>query len=354
MADRGNSRGSGTGGKKKDQLSVKVLMPPGRISFPHLFKPQETDNGDRYQLNMLYPPDTDFSKLEKAMDEVMADFFGPKDDWPRGRNDRLPRDVIRPAEEKDYEGYKRGWFFVKASSRDPVGIVDVNREPVENEREVYGGRWARMSVTVRAYDNKSKGVGVYLNSIQVLDHDDQFGGRGPAKNDYDDWDGKPLSDDDRGTGAGHARPRDDDRDDRRGSRDRDNDRGRSRGRDDDDRGRSRGRDDDRERGRDDRGRDRDDDRGSDRRDRSDDRGGRDRDRDDDRRGRDRDTRNGGDRERDDTRSRDTGRSRYDDRADDDDRGGRGGSRGRDDDRRSRDDRDEDDDRGSRRGGRDWN
>lgn len=362
---------------KKDQLSIKVMLPPARMSFPWLFKPQDTDGGPRYQANFLFPPDTDFRKFEDALNEVMTDFFGPKADWPRGRNDRLPADVIRDATEKDYEGYKKGWFFIKAASKDPVGIVDAQRNPVTNEREIYGGRWCRISVTVRAYDNKSKGVGVYLNSVQVLDHDEQFGGRGPAKNDFEDWDGDPLSNDDRGTGTSVSR--DDDRDDRDRGRD---DRDRRSSRDDDRSGRDRDREDDRRdtRGRDreDRGRDREDDRSS-RRARDDDREERggsrrgdddrrgsrdrdDRDRDDDRRGRgsrdedDRETRGGRSRDREDE---DTGRGRggREDRSRDDrdaprDRDARGRGREDEDDRR---DRDDDRDRDSGRGrGRDWN
>jgi hypothetical protein len=322
--------------KTPERLAIKVLLPPCRMSFPWLFKPQDTDGGPRYQLNMLFPPKTDFKKFEDALYDCMEDLFG-KDakKWPRGRNDRGPDEVIRDATEKDYEGYKEGWKFVKAASKDPVGIVDARRDPVTNEREVYGGRWCRASVTVVAYDNKSKGVGVYLNSIQLLDHDEQFGGRGPAKNDFEDWEGDPLSDDDRGTGAGTSVSTS------RGSRDDgDDDRDRGRGRDRDERGRSSSRDDDRDarpsRGddrrssrdaepeeRDTRDRDRDEPRG---RDRDDDRG--------ERRARepeaDRGSRRGddevrGSRDRDD-RDRDAGRGRGRDRDEDERPSGRGRAR----------------------------
>lgn len=345
------SRNSGTPKRRgKENLTVKCVIGPCKISFPHFFEPAETDNGDRYQANFLFPPSwkdaPDYKKFRDGLFDVMEDMFGPEDDWPKGRNDRGPREVIRDATEKDYEGYKKGWFFVKASSKDQPGIVDANRDEVTNPREVYGGRWCRISVTIVAYDNKSKGVGVYLNSVQVLHHDEPFGGRGPAKNDFDNYDGPALSDDERGDGRGHARERDDDdrgsrgrdrddrRDDRRTSgRDDREERGTSRGRDRDDR------EDDRGRGREDNSRNNreDEDRGSRgrSRDRDDDRSGsRDRDRDDDRpRNRDRDE---------DDRSRERRPSR-----DEDDDRGRGRERDRDDDdrrpsrsSRDRDDRDE--------------
>jgi hypothetical protein len=330
--------------QKQERLAIKVVLPPCRMSFPWLFKPQDTDGGPRYQLNMLFPPKTDFKKFKDALYDCMEDMFGkdPKK-WPSGRNDRGPDQVIRDATEKDYEGYKDGWHFVKAASKDPVGIVDARRDPVISQAEVYGGRWCRCSVTVVAYDNKSKGVGVYLNSVQLLDHDEQFGGRGEAKNDFEDWDGDPLSKDERGTGTGTSVSRsrggadEDDRDSRRGrddtrrsSRDDEDDRDSrsSRGRrggseesgdptDDEPRGRDRGARDTRDRDRDDRG-SREDDRGT-RRPREPEEDRRPRGRDDDVRGsRDRD-----DRDRDDGRGR--GRDR-DTRDDDRPSRGRGSSR----------------------------
>lgn len=324
--------------KRRENLTQKVVIGPCRISFPHFFEPAETDNGDKYQGNFLFPPDwknqPDYKKFQNALYDVAEDMFGPEDEWPTSGNFRGPKDVIRKAEEKDYEGYRKGWFFVKAGSKDQPGIVDAGREPVTNPREVYGGRWCRISVTVAAYDNKSKGVGIYLNSIQVLDHDEPFGGRGPAKNDFDDWQGAALSDDDRGTGRGNARPRDeDDEDERPRSRDREDRR--------DDR-RSTRRDDDEDRPSRARGRDRDEE--EDDRPRS---RGRDRDDEDDRpaRGRDRDEPRSGRRDRDED-DRPSGRRSA---RDDDDRPSR----------RARDD--DEDERPSRRGGRgsedragDWN
>lgn len=339
MAERGNSRGN-TKAKKKDSLSIKVVIGPCRISFPHFFEPAETDNGDRYQANFLFPPNwkkqPDYKKFMDALYDVTEDEFGPEADWPSSKQNRWPDEVVRKAEEKDYAGYKPGWFFIKAASRDPIGIVDANREEVTNPREVYGGRWARISVTVKAYDNKSKGVGVYLNSVQVLDHDEQFGGRGPAKNDFEDWEGDSLSEDDRGTGRGNARERDrgdDERGSDRGRSDRDGARG-SRGRGEDTRDRDdepRDRNGSRDAREEDDGRGRsggrnDNERGS--------REGRDRDRDNDRgRGRDRDTV-----DEDERTSRGRVREEDDGRGSDNSRGDRDSRSGRDDGERDSRDR----------------
>jgi hypothetical protein len=155
--------------------------------------------------------------------------------------------------QKDYQGFKDGWKYTTITSKDPPGIVDSNREEVLSKREVYGGRWARAQVNIAAYDNKSRGVGIYMNHIQLLEHDEAFSGKGNPQDAFDKYE---LKDEGQSRDRNSRGGRDDGREnDRRNSRD--DERGNSR-RDNDDGGR---RDD---RGRDDRGSSRRDDRERDR------------------------------------------------------------------------------------------
>lgn len=375
--DTGNTRKGGGGDKKKRPIR-KIMLGPFRGAFVHLMEPEMDDYGnEKYKIVALFPPGYDLKPLEDLVYEAFEEEFGKDEaDWPSGKNDRLPQDVIFDCGDKrfaKYDGYKKGWRGVSMSTYDPPGIVDADCNEILNKREIYSGRWYRAQANVSAYDNRSKGVGVYINHAQALDHDEQLGGgRGRAEDEFDDWKGEIKE-------VGQDRGRD--RDDRDRGRDRD-DRDERRGRDREDEGRSRrssrseDREDDRRGSRDEgrsRGRGRDEDaqeeedrggrsRGHDRSereergsrrgdDRDEDRGrrsSRDRDeREDDRpRGRDRDE------------ARETSRSRRDSRDDDggreDDR--RSSRRDRDDDRRPSRDRD-DEDRGSRRSSRDddeWN
>ena len=277
-ADRRPSSGSTarpSGDDKKAQAdSTRFLSPLGRMAFQHLLEPDTKDNGDKkYEVTLLFPPDADLSDIKAKLYRAGDDFFKKKE-WPRGA--RTPQDVIGDCEDKDYTGYKPGWHYIKFSSKDMPGIVDARKQEVLDPREVYNGRWARVSGSCYAYDNKSKGVACALNNVQLLQNDDTFSGRPRAEDEFDDK---------------YADAADEGRNDR-GGRDRDSD---------DDRGRGWGRGGDRDRD------DRSDDRGSDRG--RDSRGGRDADAGDDDRGRGR------------------GRGR------DDDAGGRGASRGRSEDDR---------------------
>lgn len=257
---RENNRRSAT-----KKLSRTIMTPPFRMAFPALFTPEETDNGERYKVIALFPPDEDISEIEDALFDCMEDGFGKdKEDWPRGRNDVWPDAKLYPADEKKYNGFSKGWTALNLSSQDAPGVVGPDpKNDIVSKKDVYGGRWARAQITITWYDNKSKGVTAYLNHVQLLDHDEPFNGKGHAEDAFDKYKLKnperkrpevDEDDDDRNNRRERGR-RDDQDDDDRGSRRRDGeDEGRSRN------GRGNGRDDDRDsdrgsnRSRDDRGR----------------------------------------------------------------------------------------------------
>lgn len=348
MADRAKSDRRSDNKKTQRQM----VIGPFRMAWPALFEPEQDDYGnERFKVTCLFPPGYNIKPLEDAIWDAWEEAYGTdKSKWPSGKNDVWPGEKLQDAGKKDYQGFKDGWKYTTITSKDPPGIVDSNREEVLSKREVYGGRWARAQVNIAAYDNKSRGVGIYMNHIQLLEHDEAFSGKGNPQDAFDKYELKDEGHSrDRNSRGGRDDGREDDRrnsrDDERGNsrRDRD-DGGRRDDRDRDDRGSSRR--DDRERddrGREDRGREpargRDDDRGSRDRGRDEGRSSRDREPERDDRREDRDAGRGGrdrgrerseardDRERDD-RGRDRDRERPSDR----DR--RGGSEDRG---RSRDD-----------------
>lgn len=329
MADRAKSDRRSDNKKTQRQM----VIGPFRMAWPALFEPEEDDYGnERFKVTCLFPPGYNIKPLEDAIWDAWEEAYGTdKSKWPSGKNDVWPGEKLQDAGKKDYQGFKDGWKYTTITSKDPPGIVDSNREEVLSKREVYGGRWARAQVNIAAYDNKSRGVGIYMNHIQLLEHDEAFSGKGNPQDAFDKYELKDEGHSrDRNSRGGRDDGREDDRrnsrDDERGNSRRDDDRGRDRS---DDRGRGRGaeRDDGRDRDRDDRGSGRRDDRERDDRGRED--RSRDRGRDEGRSSRDRepagDDRRGG---RDESR----------------DRGNRGGERSASRDDRERDDRGRDRDR----------
>lgn len=291
-----DDRRSGGKSKKSDNFTRTLIVGPFRMAFVSLLEPEEDDYGnERYKLTALFPPDYPKKKMqefEDALYEVFEHKFGTDEgDWPNGRNDVLPDQKLYDAGTKKYAGFVKGWTACSMSSAEQPGIIDADKNEVMSKREIYAGRWARAQVTISAYDNKSKGIGVYLNHVQLLDHDEAFTGRGSAE---DVFDKAEMTD-------RRSKRRDDDEDDDRDTR------------------RSR------------RGRDRDEDEEDSREGRSRDRGRRNRDEDEE------DTRSRG-------RDRGRGRERDEDEEDERESTHKGSSRPRSRDR----DEDEEEDRGSRR------
>jgi len=165
---------------------TKLTIGPGRLSFPAVFEPQTGDMGGKYGLTILLPPDYDTTGLVKALEDAGIEKWGPdKAKWPKG-NFFGPSKVIRPCEEKaHWAGYSPGWKFISLKSKTQPGVVDAATNPVLDPKEVYPGRWIRVTARAFAYENKAKGVGFGLQNIQLLRHDTAFGGAGRAEDDFD-------------------------------------------------------------------------------------------------------------------------------------------------------------------------
>lgn len=169
-------------------MAEKLIIGPGRLSFPALFEParnQDGSPGDKYQLTILLPPDYDTAPLVKALADAAVEKWGAdKSKWPKGL--RGPKEVIRDAADKSHlAGYADGWKFISLKSKNKPGIVDAMKADVTDPREVYAGRWARVSARAYAYDNVLKGVGFALGNVQLLQHDAPFSGGGRAQDDFD-------------------------------------------------------------------------------------------------------------------------------------------------------------------------
>jgi hypothetical protein len=80
-----------------------------------------------------------------------------------------------------------GQVFVTASSTNQPGIVDRQVKPVFEKDEAYSGCTFRASVSVFAYENVSKGVGLGLSNLQVVKKGPRLDGRKSAEQDFADY-----------------------------------------------------------------------------------------------------------------------------------------------------------------------
>lgn len=163
----------------------KLVIGPGRLSFPALFQPQRAEFGGKYAVTLLLPPDYDTKPLVKAMEEAAVEKWGAdKSKWPKPFWG--PKQVIRDCSEKaGLAGYEAGWKFIGLKSKTQPGVVNASLEKVTDEKEAYAGRWIRVTAKAYAYDTVTKGVGLGLQNVQLLKHDAAFSGAGRPQDDFD-------------------------------------------------------------------------------------------------------------------------------------------------------------------------
>ena len=229
---------------------TEVLLKGVRLSYAHVYKPQEQENDDgskRYTYStvcIISKDDEDqIFAIEDAIDAAKEAKWGDKKNWPKLKADRV---CLKDGDEEDKAEYIDAMIIRASSSEDnpPQVIKNVRDEDGKWEesrpggpRSVYSGCYANVLIRLWAQDNKyGKRVNASLEVVQFAKKGEAFG-RGPVDpndrfgDELEDDSGGMDDDDDRGSRRRRSRDDDDDEDeDERPSRRR---RGRSRDDDED-------------------------------------------------------------------------------------------------------------------------
>jgi hypothetical protein len=168
-------------------MSKSLTLRNVRLAFPDLWKKGEFQGKDTgYGCTLLLPPNHPMvAKIREAIGEVrMAK-------W-NNRPVRLVRDnPLRPAEEKDYAGFERGWHYVRANNGTRPSTLDGQGHPVgEDDGVLYSGCWVDAIIEIYAQDNEyGKAINVSIKGVKFRQDDEGFAGSAPAKAEdfeYDD------------------------------------------------------------------------------------------------------------------------------------------------------------------------
>ena len=166
----------------------RVVTNEVRVSYANVFTPKSINGGDeKYSVSLIIPKsDTEtIALINKAIDQAITDgvskFGGKK---PNKAALKLP---LRDGIEKDDEAYEDA-YFINCNSKTAPQIVDLNRQPITDETEVYSGCYARVSINFYAFNtNGNKGIACGLGNIQkTRDGESLGGGRVSANDDFGD------------------------------------------------------------------------------------------------------------------------------------------------------------------------
>lgn len=194
-----------SGGDTEDVMTPKALLLYSALFEAALMKGEKDAEKVRFQATLLFHKSANLDAIKERVLAVATDKLGSKlketkwrkpflkvteDDQPKVVA-RLEKAGINPA---DYP------VMIRLASKAAPSVRAPNGAKVEDEDQVYEGRWARASVRPYFYDHPTggKGVSLGLGNVQLLDHADPIprGGGGMGGDEFEavsDEGGKPAS-----------------------------------------------------------------------------------------------------------------------------------------------------------------
>lgn len=221
---RGSSRRNGGDRNGKKTFTNKIVLPKHRMAYEHVWKAWKgdlTDGTPKFQYIAMITDKGIIDKLEAMVDKAIEEGRKryPKHNWDskkvnlpdfqRGR-DKFPKDP----------DFKNCWCVSPKSLTAP-GIVDLDRNEIDDPTEVYSGAWVKAQISIYPFGKGSYfGVAVGLDHIQkVKDGEPMAANAGNPEDvewgdeDWDDDDDDQDDDDRRSSRSRGKRSRDDDEDD---------------------------------------------------------------------------------------------------------------------------------------------
>ncbi len=180
----------------------RVLTPVGRLSYPHVFSPQEpfrdakgNPQGDpKYSGVIVFDEEAQSSDQDKAMQAAVVlagkEKFGKTEFGKLVKAHKLSLPFNDDWEEK---GYPENSTFINAKSTSKPQVVGRYKDPetgkarrITDPEEVYPGMYVVFSVTAFGYDVRgNKGVSFAINNIQKWDDGERFDSRVAAEDEFD-------------------------------------------------------------------------------------------------------------------------------------------------------------------------
>ncbi len=175
---------------KEQATKAKQVHPTseGRASYVHLAKPQKTDNGEKYSIELLFPKAaTDMSKIQSALQFAIVEKWGAdKAAWPALQSP--VRDGDKPVPSKPNEPIKpeyKGMWVVKANSDAQYSrpqTVGTDGRTLIDPSTIYSGCYVKAAIFALAYSHKlgKSGVKFVLDAVQYVRDGEALGSRRPV------------------------------------------------------------------------------------------------------------------------------------------------------------------------------
>lgn len=162
-----------------EKRETEVTLKNVRISFAHIFRPQQFQNGEgdpKYNATFLIPKENTkaVAAVKAALRAAAVGKWG--DTLPSLKADRI---CLRDGDgEGERPEYAHCYYLPASNARRPV-VVDRDRSPlVEEDGRPYSGCYVNVVVNLWAQDNKyGKRLNASLEAVQFVRDGEAFGRR---------------------------------------------------------------------------------------------------------------------------------------------------------------------------------
>lgn len=185
--------------------STQITTGKVRFSYCNLFAPRAAQEGAqaKYSVTLLIPKSdkATLGKIKAAIEAAKTNYLA------RNNGKKLPANLKTTMHDGDGERPNggefgdecKGCYVMTVSSNNQPVIVDANKTPITDERELYSGCYGRAIINFYVYDTQgNKGISAGLNGIMKLYDGEPLGGGVVTDSDWDDgWeDDDDFGDDD--------------------------------------------------------------------------------------------------------------------------------------------------------------
>ncbi len=178
---------------------MKVITgPETRWSYVNVWEPKAINGGTpKYSVSLI------IKKTDPCVEKIRAAIQAAYDEGQtklKGSSRTVPplaalKTPLRDGDlERPDDPAYAGAYFINANNQTAPGIVDADRQPILERREVYSGVYGRASINFYAFNSSgNKGIACSLNNLQKIRDGEPLGGHSRPEDDFADDDDDFLS-----------------------------------------------------------------------------------------------------------------------------------------------------------------
>lgn len=168
-------------------MAITFNTPIVMIAFPFVFTPRpgkKIGQEAKYSCMLVVEPEQ-VDIFRKPILEAAIEQYGARaEEMLKNRKLKSP---LRPGSDAPDYAFLENKFFINASSKDPFDIVDRALNAVTDPKRIYSGVFVRARLGLKTYDVEgNKGIGAYLNGLQLVREGARVDGRVSARKAFDD------------------------------------------------------------------------------------------------------------------------------------------------------------------------